>query len=213
MVETEVRPGTISRRLIVVWGSLALLVGAIAAIQTADRAGTAGSDVPTGRDPRQLVPVPVAELDAVEIAHSGILHRFQRNADRAWFYHGVHSGAQTPDHAHQIDAAIAQRIEQAFTVFARTRTERQFPLANGGKEYGLAQPKTVILLYRAQDAQPLVQIAVGDVAPDSISRYITVVGSASAITIPDYQITNLLELLGSVTGGAAGEQPSAALPR
>jgi hypothetical protein len=68
----------------------------------------------------------------------------------------------------------------------------------------------VILLYRPSATQPLVQYAVGDVAPDTVSRYVDVVGAASGVvTIPNYQIDNLLALIDSVatspTRRAAGE--------
>jgi hypothetical protein len=42
----------------------------------------------------------------------------------------------------------------------------------------------VILVYRAREAQPLAQYAVGDVAPDAISRYVDAVGGAGVVTIP-----------------------------
>jgi hypothetical protein len=51
--------------------------------------------------------------------------------------------------------------------------------------------------------QPLAQYAVGDVAPDGLSRYVLQVGSASVVTIADYQITNLLDLIQAVGGGSA----------
>jgi len=53
----------------------------------------------------------------------------------------------------------------------------------------------VILVYRPSDLQPLLQVAVGDVAPDKLSRYVMVVGRASAVTIANYQIDNLLSLI------------------
>ena len=56
----------------------------------------------------------------------------------------------------------------------------------------------VILVYRKDDAQPVAQYAVGDVAPDGLSRYVLRVGSASVVTIANYQITNLLDLIQAV---------------
>jgi hypothetical protein len=43
-----------------------------------------------------------------------------------------------------------------------------------------------------------VQYAVGDVAPDGLSRYVLPVGSAKVFTIANYQITNLLDLVGAM---------------
>ena len=39
------------------------------------------------------------------------------------------------------------------------------------------------------------KLAIGDIAPDSVSRYIRVNQSQKVVTIPDYQISNLLELI------------------
>ena len=43
--------------------------------------------------PRLLLPVPVDQLGAIEVADAGTLHRFERDAAGAWFYHGAHAGA------------------------------------------------------------------------------------------------------------------------
>jgi hypothetical protein len=44
----------------------------------------------------------------------------------------------------------------------------------------------------------LSRYAVGVVAPDLLSRYILPVGSSTVVTIPDYQIDNLLQLIASL---------------
>ncbi len=105
-------------------------------------------------------------------------------------------------HTHAVDPAAAQRIERALAGFGRTRIERQFARAKDLKAYGLATPRTVILIYRPSEAQPLVQYAVGDLAPDTVSRYVEVVGGPDVVTIPNYQIENLLTLI-SALGAAA----------
>ena len=58
--------------------------------------------------------------------------------------------------------------------------------------------------------QPLAQYAVGDIAPDTLSRYVLVVGSSTVVTIPNYQIDNMLALIDTVAGkSAAGRRPAA----
>jgi hypothetical protein len=180
-------------RLLAIWGLLLVLVVAIAAIELRDRAN-APLDPDNVRDPRMLLPVPVAQLGVVEIAHAGALHRFERDSAGGWFYHGVHTAAQGA-HAHQPDPALAQRIDTALTAFGRTHIEREMSLAKGPQEYGLASPQMVILVYAPKELKPLAQYAVGDVAPDTYSRYILVVGRPNVGTIPNYQIENLLGLI------------------
>ena len=174
-----------------VWLVLAVLVGAIVALEYADRRRTTSGAVET--DPRRLLPVPVEQLGAIEVADAGRLHRFERDANGTWFYHGVHTGAES-GHTHTADPALAARIERAFAAFGRTRIERQFALDRDGAAYGLATPEILVLVYRPQQAQPLAQYAVGHVAPDTASRYVTLVGSRVVTTIPTYQIDNLLAL-------------------
>ncbi len=130
------------------------------------------------------------------------MHRFERDANGTWFYHGAHAPAQ-PGHAHQADPAMAARIATAFAGFDRARIERDFPLQDGGKELGVATPKMVILAYRPKELQPLAQYAVGDVAPDKFSRYILPVGKPQVVTIANYQIDNLTALIAAVAGPAA----------
>jgi hypothetical protein len=188
-------------RLIAVWGVLALLVIGIGAIELHDRASESGSAA-DARDPRMLLPLPVSELGAVEIAHAGIVHRFERDASGMWLYHGVHSAAQAA-HSHQADPQAAKRIDDALTALGRAHIERQRSLEKGPQEYGLANPQMVILVYRPRELQPLAQIAVGDVAPDTFSRYILVVGRSSVGTIPNYQIENLQGLIKAVAATPA----------
>jgi len=187
---------------------LLLLIGAIVAIEMRDRAMTLSEASGPARDPRLLLPVPIEQIGAIEIAYGGAVHRFERDANGAWFYHGAHAPAQA-DHAHQADPAMATRIATAFAGFDRARMERYFPLQDGGKELGVATPGMVILAYRPNELQPLAQYAVGDVAPDKFSRYILPVGKPEVVTIANYQIGNLTALIAAVAAPAAAGAPAA----
>jgi hypothetical protein len=193
------------RGLTIVWLLLGVLTVGIGALEWTDhrraRSGGAGS-----ADPRLLLPVPLSELGAIEIADAGRVHRFERDATGAWFYHGAHGVAESA-HTHDPDPARAERIARAFAALGRARAERDFPLGRDGAAYGVASPELVILVYRPGQSQPLVQYAVGHVAPDTVSRYVTVVGHPVVVTIPAYQIDNLRELI-RATGGAP-EPPGA----
>ena len=189
------------RRLVAVWLLLAVLAVAIVTIEYVDRRATSGS---AQTDARALLRAGVDELGAVEIADRGRLHRFERDATGAWFYHGIHTEA-TAAHTHTPDPALAERIARTFAAFGRARIERQFPLDRDADVYGVATPEVVVLAYRRGQSQPLTQYAVGHVAPDTVSRYVMVVGSPAVVTIPKYQIDNLLDLV-RVAGGEAGSR-------
>jgi hypothetical protein len=190
-----------SRRLAAVWLVLAGLVVVIAVIEYLDRR-SAGSGA--ALDPRALLAAPLDELEAIEIADRGRLHRFERDPGGAWFYHGAHGGA-TDAHTHDPDPLLAERIDRSFAAFARARVEREFPLDRDSSAYGVAHPDIVILTYRRGQPQPLTQYAVGHVAPDTVSRYVMVVGRPVVVTIPKFQIDNLLVLIEAAT---ATDRPS-----
>lgn len=201
--------GGLKPRLILVWGTLALLIAAIVAIEVSDQLKSRSEEQSRpSRDPRALTPIPLEEFGAVEIAYGGAVHRFERDTSGQWFYHGAHAPANA-SHTHQIDPDQAKRIDKALGVFSRIRTERQFPPEKGLEEYGLAAPRMVILVYAPKQLQPLAQFAVGDKAPDGVSQYIMSVGGKSIITIPIYQIDNLIGLIQAVSVPPAG----GALPR
>lgn len=198
-------PARARRGLLAVWLVLAVLVAVIVAIEHGDRV-RARSGAAADRDDRRLLPVPVEQLGAIEIADAGRLHRFARDATGAWFYHGVHSATESA-HTHAADPAVAERIERTVAAFGRTRIERDFALAKDGADYGVATPDVVVLVYRPDQSQPLAQYAVGHVAPDTVSRYVMVVGRPTVVTIPNYQIDNLLALVRSVGGASEGAGP------
>jgi hypothetical protein len=189
------------KRLSVVAVWLVLLV-LLAAILLTEYSRRPRRDTEGEADPRarMLLPVPLEQVGAIEVAHAGAVHRFERDEKGVWFYHGAHA-ASDATHGHTADPAMARQIETGFAMFSRTRMERQLPLDKGGQEYGVATPQTLILVYRPKELQPLAQFAVGDVAPDAVSRYVLVVGSSNVVTIPAYQIDGLLELIKAAESG------------
>lgn len=205
-MEAALSAGRIRSRLLVVWALLAVLVGAIVVIEQPGL-GRPRAGGGSATDPRLLLPASVAELGAIEVIDAGTLHRFERDASGAWFYHGVHGAAESA-HQHTADASAAARIERAFSAFGRTRIERRIGRERDVTGYGVAAPRVVVLLYRPGATQPLAQYAVGDVAPDTVSRYVEVVGGAPGIvTIPNYQIDNLLALIDAVSGAPRRSPP------
>jgi len=192
-VEAAVSAARIRPRLPAVWLVLAVLIAAIVVIEFRDRASDASSETERSADP--LLPVPMDDLGAVEIGQAGALHRFERNRDGVWFYHGAHGSSETA-HEHRADPAKADLIARALAALTRSRIERRLPLnAGGGAQYGLAAPRMVLVIYRVNEPGPFAQYAVGEVAPDSFSRYVQKAGSAEVVTIANYQIDNLVRLI------------------
>jgi hypothetical protein len=181
-------------RLLAVWLVLLGLVVAIVVLERTELFGPGRQrHSQTVHDARLLLPVPVDQLGAIEVGHARTLHRFERDAAGRWFYHGAHAGSGP--HEHQADPSMAARIEAALAAFGRTRVERHFSLDGDAAAYGVGAPQMLILVYRPQDPHPLAQYAVGDIAPDELSRYVLVVGRSAVVTIPNYQIDNMLALI------------------
>lgn len=91
------------------WTILLALVALIVVLEWGDRDG---SEESVGFANRMLLPAPIEQLGALEIAVNAALHRFERDASGAWFYHGTHTGAEAT-HEHQLDPSASTRIAQA----------------------------------------------------------------------------------------------------
>ncbi len=189
-------------RLAAVWAILLALAALIALIEWSDREETGENLLYANR---MLLPAPIEQLGAIEIAVSGTLHRFERDKAGVWFWHGIHTGTEGA-HEHFTDPDAARRIDKALAGLGRARIEREFPLQAQGAEFGVTTPAMIVLVYRPNDPKPLMQYAVGDIAPDTISRYVLPVGSTAVVTIPNYQIDNLLGLV-EATAAAARRTP------
>lgn len=175
------------RRLLAVWLALFALVILIVLVEYEDQPAQE-------TDENRLLPLPVEQLGALELGHAGALHRFERDARGEWFYHGAHAAFEAA-HAHQPDTAAAQRIAAAFDALGRARIERRLPYDRDSRQYGVTSPQMLLIIYQGKDQRPLAQYAIGDVAPDTFSRYVHRAGSTEVVTIPNYQVENLLSLI------------------
>jgi hypothetical protein len=205
VVEAEVSPPPVRRRLAAVWTILLVLVAVIVLLEWLDRKT---SEETVQHVSRMLLPAPIEQLGAVEIAVRATLHRFEREASGAWFYHGIHTGTEG-SHEHQIDPDASRRIGRALAALGRAKIEREFPLVAKGAGFGVTTPAMIVLVYRPNEQKPVMQYAVGDIAPDTISRYVWPVGADAVVTIPNYQIDNLLQLVEASAGSAASARPDA----
>lgn len=193
-------------KLVAIWVVLLVLAGIIVAIELTDRSAERAEEhfeAQGGDRSRKFVPVALEDIGAVEIAHAGALHRFERDEAGVWFYHGAHAPA-SGTHGHPADPAAAERIAKAFGGMSRAKFEREFPFDPKVQDYGVLNPQTLVLLYRKGEAQPLVQYAIGDMAPDGVSRYVLKVGASKVDTLPDYHVQNIVGLAQAATASATG---------
>ena len=179
------------RKLIAIWLVLAAL-GVVIYMGEAKRSERISA--PIVRDERKLLPLPIASIGAIELINKGTMHRFERDKAGVWFYHGMHD-ASKDEHAHQADPQAAELIDKALTAFGRTRREQSFPLNAAADEFGVTRPDLFIMAYQTGSIEPLARFAVGMVTVDNFGRYVLPVGSAEVVTIADFQIKNLLDLI------------------
>jgi hypothetical protein len=182
------------KRLIVIWGVLLVLAALIfiGERQRSEQLGAASQRVVPW-----LLPVPMEKLGAVEVMVKGSMHRFERDAEGRWFYHGVHD-ANKAEHGHSTDPQMAAVIDKAMIAFGRVQREQKIALKAGDDEYGVTRPDVFILVYLPKADEPLARYAVGTTATDGVSRYILPVGASDIVTIPDFHIKNLLTLIDAV---------------
>ncbi len=198
-----------SRRLWVVWIVLLVLVAAIVFLKGREDTAEEGGDGHVASQSRMLLPAAVDELGALEIAYEGSLHRFERDATGNWFYHGAHAGS-APGHEHQIDAGLSERIGKAFSGLDKARMERDAPYDKDRDLFGVVVPKILLLVYRPKESQPLAQYAFGDIAPDTHSRYVHLVGTNKVVTLPEYHLQNLLSVIRMVASPPLAVRPAPA---
>ncbi len=197
------------RKLWLIWGVLIVLAVVIWRGEVRRSNEISAMSV---RETKRLLPAPIEEIGVVEVMVKGTMHRFERASNGKWFYHGIHDASQ-PGHEHSIDATQSEAIANAFTGFGRMQREQQVPLKGGDDEYGVSRPDIFIIVYRSANAEPLARYAAGNVTPDGYSRYLLPVGAAEIVTVPEFHITNLLNLIDAMKAkapAAAAADPAAA---
>ena len=184
------------RKLAFIWIAVVALA---AVIFVKERELAKAQEEPEDNRPKWLVPIALEEIGAIEVLRKGQLHRFERDDKGIWFYHGQQDVANTAEHAHRADPLAADTIAQAVAMFTRTRKEQPIPLQPGKDEYGVSRPDILIMVYNPKKSEPIARLSVGIVSPDGHSRYVLPVGANEAVTIPEYQITNLMAMIDAVS--------------
>lgn len=200
MVEAALSDQRGRPKLLFIWLVFIVLVAVIGYLKFSDwKKAREVSEVSMAAGERSLLPVRIEGIAAIEIAYGGALYRFERDQTGAWFYHahGVNTGIQA-QHGHVADPGQADEIATRLGGLGRAHKERDVD-PDRKEEYGVTKPQMLILVYVAGSTKPLAQYAIGDVAPDKLSRYVLIVNSSEVFTIADFQIQNLLDLIKSVT--------------
>lgn len=187
--------------LLGIWALVALLAGAI---YLGEKRRSAEISAPVARVDNWLLPAAIEEIGIVEVMVKGTMHRFERDAEGRWYYHGMHDAAQA-GHEHKTDPRAAEIIDKAMVAFGRMQKERSLPLKAEQDEFGVTRPDIFIMVYRPKAAEPLARFAVGSVATDTFSRYLLPVGSADVVTVPDFHIKNLMGLIDAMKAMGAGK--------
>jgi hypothetical protein len=163
--------------------------------------GSAGLDAGS-RGKSLLLPISMSQVWALEIVFSGKLTRFERDTDGNWFRHlGQHSHAAgnvvhvaDPEQARVIDAAL--RALDAAAVEIRVGPADPSQLAR----YGLNLPILIVLLFSRDAATPLARLEFGASA-DSLDRYARVAPNGAVVTVAEFEMRRLTELLRAVGTG------------
>ncbi len=183
-------------KLVIIWITVLALA---ALIFVKERQLAKSQEEPEGNRPKWLIPIALEEIGAIEVMRKGQLHRFERDDKGIWFYHGQQDVANAAEHAHRADPLAANTISQAVAMFSRTRKEQPIPLQPGKDEYGVSRPDILIMVYNPKKSEPVARFSVGIVSPNGYSRYVLPVGATEAVTIPEYQITNLMAMIDAVS--------------
>lgn len=163
----------------------------------------AHDDSSAGRGTSLLLPVSMAQVWAVEIVSAGKLTRFERDAAWNWFRHiGQHTHAAGND-AHVADPAQARIIDTAFSAFDAAAVETRVGLAEPAQlaRYGLALPTLMVLFYARDSSTPLARLEFGEAA-DSLDRYARLAPDGAVVTVAEFEVRRLTELLRAVGAGS-----------
>ena len=173
---------------ILVWAILGVLITIIIALPTGKPKKHIHS---SSLNPNFLIPGNVESIGALEIILSGETHRFERTNTDEWIYHNDHQGHHNTHHHKKTENS--EKIAYALTGFGRIRKERNFDFSFSD-EYGVINPNIYLIIYaKPSDSEPSMRISVGDLAPDTVSRYISV--NSRIFTIADFHIENITNLI------------------
>ncbi|WP_027575654.1 DUF4340 domain-containing protein [Bradyrhizobium sp. WSM1743] len=163
---------------------------------------------PTGPDAASrgrslLLPVSMAQVWALEILFAGKLTRFERDADGNWFRHlGQHNHA-AGNVVHVADPEQARIIDAALRAFDSSAIETHVGPADLSQlaRYGLNLPSLIVLVFARDASAPLARLEFGASA-DSLDRYARLAPDGAVVTVAEFEMRRLTELLRAVGAGS-----------
>jgi hypothetical protein len=149
-----------------------------------------------------LLPVSMAQVWAIEIVFAGKLTRFERDATGNWFRH-VGQHAHTASDAHVADPAQAIIIDIALRAFDTAAIETRVGPAEPGHlaRYGLSLPTLIVLFYARDSSTALARLEFGGAA-DNLDRYARLAPNGAIVTVAEFEVRRLTELLKAVGAGS-----------
>jgi hypothetical protein len=151
-----------------------------------------------------LLPMSMAQVWAVEIVYAGKLTRFERDSAGNWFRHvGQHAHAANGN-AHVADPAQARVIGAALEAFDTTAIETRIGRAADAArlaQFGLTFPPVIVLFYPRDSSTALARVEFGGSA-DSLDRYARLAPDGDVVTVTEFEVKRLTELLKAVGAGS-----------
>ncbi|WP_156918035.1 DUF4340 domain-containing protein [Bradyrhizobium sp. Cp5.3] len=164
--------------------------------------GPTGPDA-SSRGKSLLLPVSMAQVWALEILFAGKLTRFERDADGNWFRHlGQHNHA-AGNVVHVADPEQARVIDAALRAFDASAIETRVGPADPSQlaRYGLNLPSLIVLVFVRDAAAPLARLEFGASA-DRLDRYARLAPNGAVVTVAEFEMHRLTELLRAVGAGS-----------
>ncbi|WGD50713.1 DUF4340 domain-containing protein [Bradyrhizobium sp. CB1650] len=164
--------------------------------------GTTGPDA-ANRGKSLLLPVSMAQVWALEIVFAGKLTRFERDAAGNWFRHlGQHNHA-AGNLVHVADPEQARTIDAALRAFDAAAVETRIGPADPSQlaRYGLNLPSLIVLVFARDASAPLARLEFGASA-DSLDRYARLAPNGAVVTVAEFEMRRLTELLRAVGAGS-----------
>jgi len=151
-----------------------------------------------------LLPVSMAQVWAVEIVFAGKLTRFERDGAGNWFRHVGQHAHTANGAAHVADPAQASLIGTALDAFDTTAVETRVGRAADAAQlaqFGLTFPPVIVLLYARDSSTELARAEFGGSA-DSLDRYARLGPNGDVVTVAEFEVRRLTELLKAVGAGS-----------
>jgi hypothetical protein len=150
-----------------------------------------------------LLPVSMAQVWAIEIVFAGKLTRFERDIAGNWFKHMGQHAHTAGNNVHVADPKQTRIIETAFRAFDAAVVETRIGPADPGQlaRYGLTLPVLMVLFYSRDSSTSLVRLEFGALA-DSLDRYAHLAPDGPVLTVAEFEVRRLTELLRAVGAGS-----------